>query len=178
MRIIELEKEEYKNKPITVCYKTDCVYEITERKSFDEFLGFDFKLVKLNEEKEFSFDDVMLADWLDSPVAFGAFEDDELLGFIEGFHEKWNNRFRISNICVFDYEKRAKGTGTALIQFMLKKAKECGARMSVLETQSSNVKAINFYSKNGFKIIGFDLYAYSNDDFAKRQNRIEMGKLL
>lgn len=37
-----------------------------------------------------------------------------------------------------------------------------GARMIVLETQSCNEAAIAFYRKNGFSVIGFDLYAYSN----------------
>lgn len=43
-------------------------------------------------------------------------------------------------------------------------AKASGARMSVLETQSCNENAIAFYRKNGFEIIGFDLYSCSNTD--------------
>ena len=36
--------------------------------------------------------------------------------------------------------------------------------MSVLETQSCNENAIAFYRKNGFEIIGFDVYSYQNAD--------------
>ena len=52
------------------------------------------------------------------------------------------------------------------------------ARMAVLETQSYNFKAISFYKKHGFEIIGFDLFAYSNDAIEKHNIRIEMGKKL
>ena len=50
--------------------------------------------------------------------------------------------------------------------------------MIVLETQSCNENAIAFYRKNGFEIIGFDLYAYSNDDPERHEVRLEMGKKL
>ena len=50
--------------------------------------------------------------------------------------------------------------------------------MAVLETQSYNAKAISFYQKNGFEIIGFDRYAYSNHGPEEHNMRIEMGKML
>ena len=50
--------------------------------------------------------------------------------------------------------------------------------MIVLETQSCNESAIAFYRKNGFSIIGFDLYSYSNNDPERHEVRIEMGKKL
>ena len=61
---------------------------------------------------------------------------------------------------------------------ILKEAKASNARMVVLETQTCNEKAIAFYRRNGFEIIGFDLYAYSNTDPEKHEVRIEMGKRL
>ena len=59
-----------------------------------------------------------------------------------------------------------------------KAAKASGARMMVLETQSCNENAIAFYKKNGFELIGFDLYAYSNTDPERHEVRVEMGKKL
>ena len=50
--------------------------------------------------------------------------------------------------------------------------------MIVLETQSCNERAIAFYRRNGFEVIDFDLYAYSNADPERREVRIEMGKKL
>ena len=60
----------------------------------------------------------------------------------------------------------------------MEEAKKSGARMVVLETQTCNEDAIAFYKKNGFEIIGFDLYAYTNDDPKHHEIRIEMGKVL
>ncbi len=60
----------------------------------------------------------------------------------------------------------------------MKDAAASGARMVVLETQSYNSKAIAFYKKNGFEIIGFDRYAYSNRGPEEHNMRIEMGKAL
>lgn len=141
--------------------------------------GFEIRWVMSNEPLKMSLNDDMLEDWLDNPVAYGAFEDDDkLIGFAEGFLEKWNNRFRISNICVFDGADRRNGTGTKLMDAILREAVESGARMAVLETQSFNYKAILFYRKNGFEIIGFDRYAYSNRGPEEHNMRIEMGRKL
>ena len=52
--------------------------------------------------------------------------------------------------------------GKAELDVILSEAKESGARMVVLETQTCNENAIAFYKKNGFEIIGFDLY---NDSY-------------
>lgn len=49
--------------------------------------------------------------------------------------------------------------------------------MSVLETQSCNENAIAFYRKNGFEIIGFDVYSYQNTDPERHEIRIEKGKI-
>ena len=57
---------------------------------------------------------------------------------------------------------------------ILREAKESGARMVVLETQTCNEN----YRKMGFELIGFDLYAYSNSDPKRHEIRIEMGKKL
>lgn len=77
---------------------------------------------------------------------------------------------------MFDTSVRRRGIGTALIKAMQTAAEECHARMIVLETQSCNENAIAFYKKNGFDIIGFDLYSYSNADPERHEVRVEMGK--
>ena len=50
---------------------------------------------------EKSFDDDFSGEWLENPVAYGAFENETLIEYAEGSLESWNNRFRISNLCVF-----------------------------------------------------------------------------
>jgi len=53
-----------------------------------------------------------------------------------------------------------------------------GRRALALETQSCNDPAISFYKSCGFSFIGCDLLAYSNDDIARQEVRLEMGKVL
>ena len=158
MEIRQLDKEVYAGKKFTAQYQTNGYYDIRATGQ--------------------GFDDVFFGEWLEDPVAFGAFEDGKLAGFVEGAPESWNNRFRISNICVFDNAQRSKGVGTALMNPILKAAEATGARMIVLETQTCNESAVAFYKKNGFDIIGFDLYSYSNTDPENHEVRIEMGKKL
>lgn len=171
MEIKKLNKEKYAGKRFTVKYKSSGYYDIKK-----EDAGFKIEYILLKKPIEKSFDDIFLSEWLDEPIAYGIFEEDILVGYVEGSLEKWNNRFRISNICIFDSSYRNKGIGSILLDIILKEAKKSSARMVVLETQSCNDKAISFYRKNGFEIIGFDLYAYSNDDIKKHEIRIEMGK--
>ena len=140
--------------------------------------GFDIGWVLSDEPLRMSINDTMLSDWLDHPTAYGAFEGDRLIGFVEGFLEKWNNRYRISNICVFDHADRRCGVGMKLMEIIMDEAVRSGARMVVLETQTFNYMAISFYKKNGFHIIGFDRYAYSNNGPEEHNMRIEMGKKL
>ena len=168
-----MERQDYAGKQFTMRYTTSGYYDI--RRTAD---GFSFEYKKFDEIRNKSFTDAYYEEWLDDPVEYGAFENGKLLGFIEGFHEKWNNRYRISNICVFEEEDRHKGIGTALMSKALELAEECGARMAVLETQSCNEKAIAFYRKCGFDVIGFDLYSYSNTDIEQHEIRVEMGKKL
>lgn len=156
MEIHRLGPKTYAGRRFTARYQTNGYYEITAAES-----GFRIAYTPF-----------------EAPVAFGAFEQERLLGFAEGSIESWNNRFRISNLCIFDEAARGRGLGSALMARITETAHSSGARMLVLETQSCNEAAIAFYRKNGFSIIGFDLYAYSNADPERHEVRIEMGKKL
>ena len=173
IEITKLDAEQYAGQKFTVRYKTNGYYDIHRTA-----MGCQITYVRFEKPTEMTFDDYMFNEWLEDPVAFGAFENGQLLGYVEGTLEKWNNRYRISNICVFDNVRRHGGIGTALMNTILQEAKESGARMVVLETQTCNENAIAFYRKNGFVIIGFDLFAYTNTDPERHEIRIEMGKQL
>jgi ribosomal protein S18 acetylase RimI-like enzyme len=108
---------------------------------------------------------------------FSVIKNNVLVGIIEINFETWNNRLRITECIVFDNHKR-KGIGRALINHVIKKAKELHARAIVLETQTSNIPAICFYQACGFSLIGVDLIAYSNTDVEKDEVRIEFGLVL
>ena len=173
MIIKELDYKKYKGKKYQAEISSDRYLSIEPKSE-----GFDIKWVRSEEPLKRTIDEDLLSDWLEDPVAYGAFEDDQLIGMVEGFLEKWNNRFRIANICVFDETNRRSGVGTKLMETILKAAVKSGARMVVLETQTFNFKAISFYKKHGFEIIGFDRYAYSNRGPEEHNMRVEMGKIL
>ncbi|MBO4858207.1 MAG: GNAT family N-acetyltransferase [Treponema sp.] len=175
MIIKELDYNEYKGKKYQAEILSDRYLSIETE---EESEGFDIKWVMSSEPLRMTINEDLLSDWLDEPVAYGAFEGEKLIGMVEGFLEKWNNRFRIANICVFDNENRRCGIGTELMNTILKDAVKSGARMAVLETQTFNFKAISFYKKHGFELIGFDRYAYSNTGPEEHNMRVEMGKKL
>jgi len=171
--IRQLSREEWEGKSFVFRYTTRHYLDIIpascgfliEEKTFDAEL-----------KKEFT--DTLFSDWLSDPILLGAFVEDRLVGIVEGSMENWNKRFRISNLLVMEEGDRRCGIGSCLMEKMAEIARGKGARMVILETQSCNEKAIAFYRKQGFSIIGFDLYSYSNDDPGKHEVRLEMGRKL
>ena len=71
---------------------------------------------------------------------------------------------------------RRQGVARALILALIGELKKRGSRCLTLEVRASNEAAIAFYRKNGFSVIGFDLYAYSNTGPERRKVRIKMRK--
>ena len=173
MEIRKLTNSNYTGQTYHTTYSSCGYYDI-------EFLKdhFSFIYKAFAQPQTFELSDTILLDWLENPTLFGAFEGDVLIGFAEGFLEQWNNRYRISNICVLEECNRHRGVGRLLIGHILGEAQKTGARMAVLETQSCNERAIAFYRANGFEVIGVDLYAYSNEDPLHHEIRVEMGKKL
>lgn len=90
---------------------------------------------------------------------------------------EWNNTLLIHDLYVDDRFKRNR-LGRSLIEVAKKRATELGVRSITLETQTSNYPAIQFYLKNGFELIGFNLNSYSNEDAKKNEVRIEMGYIV
>ncbi len=176
MKIEVLNHEEYKGKRILFRYWTSYYFDIEINSKDQEET---FKLIRkpFKSPQIKQFEDTLLEDWLENPKLFGAFENDELVGYIELSHESWNNRMRVANIWV-EESHRGKGIGKALMEVAEKTAKEEKARALILETQSCNDKAICFYKACSFSVIGFDLFAYTNDDVGKKEFRIEMGRVI
>lgn len=88
-----------------------------------------------------------------------------------------NNTARVWDIYVNQKYLR-RGFGTKLMEFAEERARSWGCRAMIVECQSSNYNAIQFYQKNGFDLIGFDLIWYPNTDVQKNEVRFEMGKVL
>ena len=96
------------------------------------------------------------------------------MGVIEVNQESWNQRLRITELLINDNYRR-QGIGKALIKIAKEEVEKQGCRMLILETQSCNTKAIDFYLKEGFKLIGIDTGCYSNNDVEKNEVRLEFG---
>ena len=171
IEIKKLDAEQYAGQNFTLRYMTNGYYDIHRTD-----MGFQIAYERFEKPTEMSFDDFMFNEWLEDPIAYGEFENGQLIGYVEGTLEKWNNRYRISNICVFDNARRHSGIGTALMNTILKEAKESGARMVVLETQTCNENAIAFYRKNGFDIIGLYLFPHLDSNFMPFRVCVGVGK--
>jgi len=169
--IIELDKTQYKRFELQFTYQTDTYYDVLR----DEDSLFSIRLVKkpFREEIHKEFVDHLFADHLEDPSAFSINSSDTLLGYLEVDRESWHNRLRITELLILP-EHRNKGYGTLLMHHAKAIATQDGFREIVLETQTCNTKAIDFYLQNGFMVNGLDISAYSNEDVINKEVRIEM----
>lgn len=171
MEIIALDKKEYKGFNLEFKYTSEYYYDLV----IDPNKVFSIDLIKKPFEKESDkeFTGKLYEDYLENPSAFSVNDNEEVLGYIEVDREAWNNRLRITEILILD-KYRSKGYGSILINKAKEIAEKEEFREIILETQSCNSKAIEFYIKNGFKINGIDLSSYTNDDVEKNEVRLEM----
>lgn len=169
----KLDLTDYKGKRYEFQYTTPGYYEFIKKSE----MSFCFEYKEYSKLQNKCFEDELVGEWLEKPILIGAYYNEQLAGFIEGSIETWNKRFRISNLLVFQ-EFRSKQLSKQLINSMIEEAKRNCARMVVLEVLSCNIPAIHCYLKAGFTIIGFDTYAFSNNDIENHEVRIEMGKVI
>lgn len=173
IRIVPLD-ESYRGKELEFRYQSGYYYDVSAQEGPE---GFSFSLERraFDQPVDKRFTDTLFSDWLEDPQLYGAEVDGVVRGFLELDHEKWNNRMRVTNLLV-EEGFRCQGIGELLMAKAVECAEAAGARALVLETQSCNDRAIRFYRKNGFKLVGFDLTAYSQTDVQKKEVRLEMAR--
>jgi ribosomal protein S18 acetylase RimI-like enzyme len=173
IKIIELRKGDKCLPILKDKYVTDSYYDllITCEK---EAWKMELSLKPFEKPLEKGYEGRFFEAHIEEPRVFAAVLDGQQEGWIELGYDKWNNRMRVWEFLVRE-QYRGKGVGTALIRYAVEIARQKTARMLVLETQSCNVPAIKFYSKQGFGFIGFDLAAYSNEDIKRKEIRLEFG---
>ena len=83
-------------------------------------------------------------------VSFEAWQETLLAGLIACYFNVETRQAYISSVSV---NKELKGSGAALqlLQNCLQYAKQCGMTTIRLEVNKDNLRAINFYERNGFK---------------------------
>ena len=119
-------------------------------------------------------DDGLYQPWWEDAQAYGVVEDGELLAAIELCPETWSKRMMVTELCVAP-KLRGQGWGRRLIELARRETAAGGYRALILETQSSNVNAVDFYLHMGFELIGFDTCCYTNRDVERREVRFDMG---
>jgi len=128
-------------------------------------------------EKEPDDTDILFQPWWDDVKAWGIVVNEQLLAVIETAVEKWSNRLIVTELWIDD-DHRRQGIATALMNMAKKRAQDEKRRVLMLETQSCNEGAIAFYLQYGFELIGFDKYAYQNNDIERKEVRINMGMII
>lgn len=176
--IRELDKERWKGAALPVSYTSNHYYGISIRKTAD---GFEIPIKKTPFETPFThvpedgdFPDKLFEDWWEDARAFGIVRDGALLAAIEVCPEDWSNRLLITELFV-GQELRGRGYGKKLIDLAKKMTVEGKYRVLMLETQTSNVNAVDFYLHQGFTLIGFDSCCYTNHDLERKEVRLNMG---
>lgn len=180
--IIPLPKDKWKGTPILLKYTTNEYYDLETIENDD---CFEVKMIKkkfnnpvTHSPEEYDFPDSLYQDHWEKAEAFGIVgENNELLACIEICPEEWSNRLMITELWVKD-ELQRKGIGTALMNLAKEQAKIQKRRAIILETQSCNVRAIDFYRKQGFQLIGYDSCCYTNIDIEKHEIRFDFGFFL
>ena len=83
---------------------------------------------------------------------------------IIGYAGFWNvsGEGCITNIAVLE-EHRRKHIGSALMEAVIKEAKELDLSLLTLEVRRSNIAAQNMYKKYGFEVIGERKHYYSDN---------------
>lgn len=176
--IIHLPKEQWKDTILPIGYTTEAYYDVTVSTKQS---GFSVSMEKKRFEKpvthtpqEYDFPDKLYADWWEGACAWGVLAEGRLIAAIETDPEIWSNRLRVTELWV-DAEYQKQGIGHALMEVAKEQAKLERRRAIILETQSCNVNAIDFYLHEGFTLIGMDTCCYANNDLERKEVRIEMG---
>lgn len=176
--IIHLPKDKWKGTIIPIKYKTTKYYDVvvdkTEKGYTVDIEKKDFAEPVTHSPEEYDFPDKLYADHWENAYAWGVLVNEELIAAIETDQELWSNRLRITELWVAEQYQR-QGIGHALIEMAKEQARRERSRAIILETQSCNVNAIDFYQHEGFSLIGMDTCCYKNNDLQRKEVRLEFG---
>ena len=176
MKLVKLLKEKYKDKKITYQYTTDKYYDVEYAESKDGW-KIEFVLKHFDKEQAKEFTESLFKDYQEPTQGFGIEVDGKIVAWLVVGVENWNKRLRIWELLV-EQGYRRQGLGKMLMEKAEEIAKRNNMRMLILETQTCNFGAIEFYKKYGFHLTGCDLNCYHDDDIQRKEVRVEMSCLL
>lgn len=179
--IIHLPKDKWKGTVIPIKYTTDQYYDVIVKERDNsitiEIEKKDFLEPVTHSPDEHDFPDKLYEDHWENAYAWGVLVNDELVAAIETDQELWSNRLRITELWVSE-EYQNRGIGHQLIEVAKEQARRERRRGIILETQSCNVNAVDFYRHEGFHLIGMDTCCYKNNDLERKEVRLEFGWLI
>ena len=173
-----LPADTWKGTPIPLEYTSEYYYDIAVNRTA---AGYDIPIVKrrfetpvTHTQAENDCPDALYAPWWENAEAYGIVANGALLAAIELCPEEWSKRLMVTELFVAP-ALRGRGWGRKLIDLAKEKTVEKNCRALMLETQSCNVNAVEFYLHMGFELIGFDTCCYTNRDVERREVRFNMG---
>ena len=173
--IVPLEQAKWQDYRLEFRYTSQNYYDVEINRTSGGFLvSFIKKPFDTPFEKVADDADKLFQPWWDDIMAWGIVQNDILMAVIETAVEEWSNRLRVTELWVHDNCRR-QGMAKALMDKAIQRAKAEKRRAVMLETQSCNEGAIDFYLNYGFTLIGFDACAYQNNDLQRKEVRMEMG---
>ncbi|RMZ59409.1 GNAT family N-acetyltransferase [Chryseobacterium nematophagum] len=93
--------------------------------------------------------------------SFGAFHQEELIGWAICDIKEGNNSLSIENMLISEQFRR-QNIGRLLIKNINKKARDLQCRIVELEIQNTNYPAIKFYQNAGFRWTGINTKLYND----------------
>jgi len=178
-QIIELDKSKWQGFLLPFRYIAHEAYKVMiTRSTLDDFR---VELIRRTLDTPYNKtpheSDKLFQPWVEHPRAWGIVEDGELIAAIETSLEDWNKRLIVTELWVHENHRR-KGLARALMDKAMERARCEHCRALILETQSCNTGAIDFYLHYGFMLIGLDAIAYQNNDVQRGEVRLDFGILL
>ncbi|WP_261511212.1 GNAT family N-acetyltransferase [Chryseobacterium paludis] len=144
-------------------YETDTIFVVSAIEMNNTF-EFSLREKKQQYKKiwETSPDDITeLNEIIEQGHSFGAYEEDELVGWLIAEFREWNNSYYIENILI-DEKFRGQDIGKQLLKKANREARNLKCRIVELETQNTNYPAIKFYQRAGFALTGINTKLYNN----------------
>lgn len=177
IEIVELKEKDFPTgKKVRFSYDSEKYYDVVSLNNESDWTV-RLELKKFEKPVHKSMMVEIFQDYKPELECFVLFKNKIEAGIISFNHEKWNNVVRIWDLYIHKEFQRI-GIGRRLMDIALHRAKELEARAMVLETQTSNYPAIQFYLKYGFRFTGIDTINYTNQDILRKEVRLEMGLLL
>lgn len=163
---LEIRSQSYYDLEINPLDRNGCTVSLIRKQAEKEIV---------HTPEEYNFPDSLYQEHWEHAQAYGIVSEcGDLLACIEICPEEWSNRLMVTELWVSD-ELRHQGIGKRLMDKAKEIAVSQNRRAIILETQSCNTNAIDFYLHEGFELIGFDTCCYTNNDIDRREVRINLG---